>query len=134
MVMVRPRTQSSEKSASVLTRSMSGASEPSGRPSSCCFDRGILGTGQGTPQRVSATSPCGPKSRDNSLSLASGEIQGAWRGTGIGKAVASALFEDLSARGFWCHWVMLAENEGSQRLARLRRIVSEATINTYLWT
>jgi L-amino acid N-acyltransferase YncA len=68
------------------------------------------------------------------LSLASGEIQGAWRGTGIGKAVASALFEDLSARGFWCHWVMLAQNEGSQRLAMLRCIVSEATINTHLWT
>ena len=68
------------------------------------------------------------------MSLASGEIHGAWRGTGIGKAAASALFEDLSARGFWCPGVMLAQNEASQRLAGLRRIVSEATINTYLWT
>lgn len=56
------------------------------------------------------------------------------RGTGVGGAVASALFEDLRARGCWCHWVTLAQNEASQRLARLRRIVCEATINTYLWT
>src|SRR5882672_12207686 len=43
----------------------------------------------GTPQRVSATSLCA-KNRYTLLSLASNEIHGAWRGTGIGKAVASA--------------------------------------------
>jgi hypothetical protein len=56
------------------------------------------------------------------------------RGSGVGKAVASALFEDLSARGRWCHWVTLAQNGASQRLARLRRIVWEAAITTYVWT
>jgi GNAT superfamily N-acetyltransferase len=56
------------------------------------------------------------------------------RGTGIGTAVALALFEDLSAHGCWCHWVTLAQNEASQRLARLGRSVCASTISTYLWT
>ena len=60
-------------------------------------------------------------------------VMSGFRGRGIGRVVAGALFDRLDQLGRWCHWVTLAGNDASQRLGRLARVQVEARIGTYTW-
>ena len=60
-------------------------------------------------------------------------VMSSFRGRGIGRVVAGALFDRLDRLGQWCHWVTLAGNGASQRLGRLAQVQVEARIATYTW-
>jgi GNAT superfamily N-acetyltransferase len=61
-------------------------------------------------------------------------VESSKRGQGIGRFLASVLFDEIASQGHLCHWSTLAQNAPSRRLAHLRRVVYEVSIRTYLWS